>query len=750
MLRKNLSASFPRGKFSVFASFLRGAAVLCCLLLSACSMLSEKKQPPARSAAKHPPAPPAGKALDGEGSSLLPQGPAAALLEIDHRGGLPGIGKSTAASPPVPKVSPADDIIALDYEQVELRQILEELADVLGMSVVIDSSIGDKVTMRTAADKPLKHADLWPLMQLLLSDAKINIEKKGKVYHLKKMTGALPAEIGGLSSVLTDSNAPQVLQITPLRYVSLEAVQEAVKPLIMPDGRLIKLPTLNLIGIVTSPDRLRRVNQLLTLIDADPFVHRGMRLFRLNDSKVSEVQEELDKILKAVEGSKPAYQIIGLERINALLIVAPPNRGFAQVKRWVDILDEEEEEGMEQVFIYRVRNLKAATLASTLSEVFSVDDKKRVKRNTPKSAKKTAQGKKKTPARVVPKRSSLTVSAELQVNIVADEDTNSLLVRANPKDYRQLLETIRILDRVPKEVMINVLVAEIELNKGTEFGIDWTAVLGDRGGFVRTNFGIGSSPSTGTDDTAVTTDSFLGFSAKQAGGRLTSALKLVATDNNAEVLSRPSILVRNNQEAKINVGSDVPTITQINNNTSSGSIITTSNQVQYRKTGIILTVTPHINEDGIVNMEISQEISSIGAPGIVGSPSFKERKVETSVVVRDGTVIVLGGLIKTDTNDTFRGVPGLMNIPMLGSLFSTKTKSTVRSELVVMIMPQIVHPEVDNSEYVLWFNGRMKAVSALLNGLDIPLFRNAIPASPEPPPAPAPVPASADEDEDSD
>ena len=367
------------------------------------------------------------------------------------------------------------DEIQLDFEQTDLRQILEIIADSLKISLVIDPTIGDKVSLRTAPDKPLTKKDLWPLLKLLLNDAGITMEKRGGVYHLKKMPPSLPGDISLSPEKLTSSDSPEVMQITPLRFIAVESAQAILTPLIQPKGRLITLATLNIIGIITTPQQLERVNKLLDIVDADPFLHRGMRLFRLANSKAAEVQTELDKILKALYGNAPpTYQSVALERINAILVVAPPNTGFNEVASWVEILDESSEDSGEQVFIYKVRNLEATKIAATLSDVFKLEDKEeaeekeKMKRNENQQPNQPPTPPEEPEKPVIPQNAppgALPVSAELKVNIVADENTNSLLIRASSRDYRQLLETIYLLDQVSKEVMINVVIAEVSLSE---------------------------------------------------------------------------------------------------------------------------------------------------------------------------------------------------------------------------------------------------------------------------------------------
>ncbi len=669
----------------------------------------------------------------------LPQPPTAAPpTEIRNSGSLPPIRSYQQAEVAAPSVPAGQDVVTLNLEQVPLREVLQMVADTLKLTVVIDPSIGDKVTIRTAPEKPLRYDDLWPLLQLLLKENDISMEKRGEVYYLKKEPNTLPLEIGQASARLAQSDASQVLQITPLRYIALESALTTLRPLVEPEGRLMTLPALNVVGIISTPAKLQRINTLLGLVDADPFVHRGIRLFRLNHVKAAEAKAEIDKILQAVEGQMPSYAIIDLERVNALLVVAPPKRGFTEVERWISILDEENEAGGEQVFIYQVRNLKATELASTLMEVFKPKDDKDTPTPKPNAEQATPTDK---PAEtqkleeVIPKplfnqgnQNTPTVSAELQVNIVSDEATNSLLVRATPKDYRQLLDTIALLDRVPKEVMINVVIAEVELTDQHQFGIDWSKLFGSGNrGFIGSDFKLPAAASVSTD--GIISRSNNGLVLGYVGDKISAVLNILSTNGHVELLSRPSLLVRNNQEASINVGSDEPTITRVNQtNTGLNTGLTTSNEVQYRKTGIILKVKPQINEDGVINMEVRQEVSAIGALRTGDQlPSFRERVIETSLVVKDGNAIAMGGLIQTNWNTNYEGLPGLQELPVAGRLFQSEDVQKVRTELVVIIVPQIIHPEADNSDYVRQFRDRMLEVKRLMENDDTPVVFNPSP-----------------------
>ncbi|EIJ43343.1 general secretion pathway protein D [Beggiatoa alba B18LD] len=662
----------------------------------------------------------------------LPQTPPAVLKEINHVGQLPNVSTLSSKSPSTGDSSGAGTF-ELNFEQAELRQVIEVISDELGVSMVIDPTIGDKVTIRTPREKPLRKADLWPLMQLLLTDAGISMEKKGGIYHLKK-TGqntGLPSSIGDASG-LARSDASEAMQITPLRYITADAALAALTPLVQPQGRIISLPSLNVMGIIASPDRLERINSLLEVIDADPFQHRGMRLFRLTNSKAEEVQAELQKILQAISGNAPAYQVIALARINSVLVIAPPQGSFTEVASWIEVLDERSEDSAEQVFIYRVKNLEAKELATTLAEVFKSEDAKNkdqtTKRNDedlppvatipPQQANQQNQQQPTAtpePKSTGPVSSTLAVSAKLKVNLVADEKTNSLIVRATPRDYKQLLTTIAQLDRVAKEVMVNVVIAEVTLTEESQFGIDWRGLFGKHDSSYGYNTGQTTAGLPGADLSSNTKiGSFTGFSVNLLSGDIFAMLNLVASTNKVSLLSRPSILIRDNEDATFNVGSNEPYLGDVSRATVSGQSDIQS--IQYRDTGITLKVTPRISEDGIVNLKLSQELTQLGAERTSQKlQSFDQRKLETVVAVRDRTPIVLGGLIQTKNTNNRQEIPGVSKIPLVGeTLFSSRDDNEIRTELVLIIVPEVVNPDLDNSVIVQNFRLRMQRVEELL------------------------------------
>ena len=628
---------------------------------------------------------------------------------------------------PAPVVSEEVDVVEFNYEQADLRLVLEELADALDITILIDPSIDNRVSIRTSEERPLQENDIWPLMRLLTRDAGIVLERVGDVYNARRLPSNLPADIV-TPDTLGDGTAARIAQVTPLTYVSSEAVIQAIAPMLEPDGAISQLGSSNLLVISGSEFQLQRVNQLLMLIDADPFANQGMHLYQLSNANAVEVAAELAEILLLIEGPNPAYQVRGIERINSILVTAPASRGFDEVSRWVQILDADSQQQVEQLFMYRVKHLAALELAETLSTVFEEEDEPviglagvtdgfgrgpqfGVTGEADESQSGASQELASQPG-TMPAAfgTNAAVSANLSVKIVADETTNSLLIRSSARDYRQLLTTISQLDVVPLQVMVNAVIAQITLTEDTRFGVDWSRIANDAVlDPISTRTNTDFSPNLGG---LMFTKGFLDGSA-----RVEATLEAIAVDNDVRLLARPSLTVSNNQEGEIQIGAEVPV--EAGESISAGGLSTTN--IQYRPTGIELYITPQINDDGIVNLTIRQVLSSVdsSAAGVNNNPVFNNQEISTTVVVRNGENIVLGGLIQTDNEQLNTGVPGLNRLPVVGNLFSYQRDSIERRELFIVLRPEIINLNAEGGVQYSDILDRFELASELLEDLNI-------------------------------
>ncbi len=310
------------------------------------------------------------------------------------------------------------------------------------------------------------------------------------------------------------------------------------------------------------------------------------------------------------------------------------------------------------------------------------------------------------------------VIGEITVN--AYEDINALLIKCTPKTYMALLEVLNKIDVPVKQVVIEVLIAEITLTDTNSFGVQWLLK-----GNSATGFTTDSTPDT--DFTAPGTPPSPQFASLITGTVNKSIANVFITalagESRVNVLASPQILAMDNKEAEIKIGDEVPTATGLTQQpaTGGGTTLVSSGQIQYRTVGTILTVTPRITETGNVNMKLVVEQSGIGEAVTLGSgqfPRFTTRKATTSAVVSSGRTLFLGGLISEDKNTTRSGIPGLSKIPILGFLFGTTTDIMTKRELLVMVTPHVIGSQEEADVITEDFQNRVRTIKKRLDKLD--------------------------------
>ncbi|MEZ4527547.1 MAG: hypothetical protein R2941_16625, partial [Desulfobacterales bacterium] len=291
---------------------------------------------------------------------------------------------------------------------------------------------------------------------------------------------------------------------------------------------------------------------------------------------------------------------------------------------------------------------------------------------------KTEQSKSDT--RTEQKTDQKTASGTLRgdVRIIADKTRNALLIEAVPSDYHLIEGILRRIDVLPRQVLIEVIIAEISLDNKDELGMEWSydKSLGEGKGLSLLTGTVGSS----------------GLKFKVGDERWWAEFSALASKNDLNVLSAPVLLASDNKEASIHVTDQIP-VASAEYLYDSGTNGVTQTSIQYRDTGIILTVTPHINERGLVSMDITQEVSEEGTEKTVGDkkyPSFRERTVTTALTVKHGQTIVIGGLMREQSEKGVNGVPFLSQIPVIGFLFGKDKIESVKTELILMITPRVI------------------------------------------------------------
>jgi Flp pilus assembly secretin CpaC len=367
---------------------------------------------------------------------------------------------------------------------------------------------------------------------------------------------------------------------------------------------------------------------------------------------------------------------------------------------------------------------------------------------------------------------------EEQLRIVPDQATNSLIIYGTAQEFQNIKNILKDLDIIPRQVLMDVLVAEVTLTDNLSFGIEYEIfnrvnptifgqTFGSQGA-LRT--GILPAPSTTTSGGTSTTATLTQFANGLSGiiGRnhgINAFITALATDSRVKVLSSPTVLATDNRPARIQVGSEIPVLSsQQVTATTTGVLV---NNVQYRNTGVILTIIPQVNSQGLVHLQVKQEVSDVGIAsfGGTGSPSFSTRDAETTAVVQDGETLAIGGIISERKSRDRKGIPYLMDLPVVGRFFATTTDSTDRTELIMLITPHVVRNRDESRDVTEEFRSKLSDLRNELERLNrerakqkakqlpppepvrpenkpsVPAPTSAVPVPETPRPAPARAPA---------
>ncbi|MBI5074867.1 MAG: hypothetical protein HZB62_06835 [Nitrospirae bacterium] len=436
----------------------------------------------------------------------------------------------------------------------------------------------------------------------------------------------------------------------------------------------------------------------------------AMELFTFKNLNLKDSMKDIENALGlSVKGGK--IRVLPIYRLNALLVVASTKEQLDYVRKWVTTFDQIFNGAKPKVYVYPVQNSKAANVATLLQEIFlgvkapgqtssSSKNVQQASRSSSEPAKPqtSAGGNVQSPAQSPPALSMTPSGGESLVSevtrIFPDEIANSIIILATPEDYELISETIMKIDVVPRQVMIEALVAEIKLTDDMTFGLAWslkTDLKINRDINLDGNLGFNSSKLSKLDVSSLAGFAFAGV---DSAGVVRTLLESLASDAKVKVLASPHILVSDNREAKIQVGDQVPIATSQTNVAGTTDIQTT---IQYKDTGIILKVKPQINEGGLVALDVSQEVSNFSTQKILGSDQvvISKREAATNLVIQDGQTIVIGGLIREDSSKSRDGIPFLSKIPLLGYLFGSTSDKYTSTELVILITPRVIRNQAE-------------------------------------------------------
>jgi len=589
------------------------------------------------------------------------------------------------------------------------------MSEILKINYMIDPRVKGVVNIHTSGQ--IASADVFPIFQAILRLNGATAVKRDGIYEIVPLPEA--KKLPSLPSPPEDSGKPvseerYVIQILPLKYIPVTEVSKMIKPFLSDGADIVEHPPSNILIMGDLASNVKKSMEIINLFDTDVFTGLRVRIYPVLNADVTEVAKEMEKIFSSFEVSTKSGRGVGITftpitRINSLLAVSSIPNIFEKVEGWLKELDKIPMEGTKySVFVYHVQNAKAKDLAEVLKQIYVTTKEKKTEFKE-KVAEQVPRGTKPLPAPPSTSPSTSTEGGgvpEGEINVVVDETNNALVVRSFARDYKGILETIKKLDIYPRQVLIEILLADIVLTDNAELGIDLVRYL-DGGKWQQTiQFGEFSALAAAGPG--------LTYTIVEEAGKFSAAIKAAATLGRLRVLTSPHLLASNNKEAKIQVGTSEPILTNTYTSTGTGTATTPTGfvegTIEYKDIGTILSLTPRISDGGLVTLELTIEESSLDSREIgrkdtsttaaVASssstfsvPAFNKTTAKTVLSIKDGQTIAIGGLIRKTKGDSSQGVPLLSRIPLLGFFFGKNKRTDDRRELILLLTPHIITDE---------------------------------------------------------
>lgn len=611
--------------------------------------------------------------------------------------------------------------VSLNLKNADIRSVIDMVSGITGKNFIVDPRVKGKVTL--VSSTPVAPEEVYDIfLSIMKVHGYVALEEGGIINILPANEGVRGAPL----DARTDNDSQMQIQVVSVRNVKAMQLVPTLKPLISKNGHLSAHASSNTLVISDTGRRLQRLTEIIRRLDVQE--DSGLEAVRLKHAAASQVIRTLQPLLTSSGKSKGSIFGEGIadrgirlaadDRANMVLMT-----GSKQVRNRLRILVEQLDTPIAHQGETRVVYLKFAK-AVDLAEVLrsTLDEKYQDSSNNQKSRNATTR----------------------QVSIQADEDMNALLITAGPDQHAEIQTVIQALDVRRAQVLVESLIVEMSDERARNLGIQWLA--GDKD-LVQL-----SSAST-LAATALQQGNLVGLLKAGKGLNIGVLARALSDDRDANIISTPSLITLDNAEAEINVGREVPFVTGSYTNSSSGAN-NPFNTIQRNDVGLTMKITPQINQGSTIRLDIDQEISNLlpGAAAQFGASDLvtSKRSIKTSVVVEDGNILVLGGLVDDTLRENQVKVPMLGDIPILGQLFNYRQATKEKRNLMIFIRPKILRDAessraLSEQRYTGIRNQQLKQYetgSHLLSNDDIPLLAPASDddTSSEQAPAPSPAP----------
>jgi general secretion pathway protein D len=672
-----------------FETVLRPLAWAALLLLASCASQRPIVPPPLELPNT---AQTAQAASDGpqQGSTRIERVPGPQALQPKTKG---------SEKPPLQPPVGGGESAAVNLSEVTLGTFAQLVfGDLLKRNVNVDAQVMARKDLVTFRSGPTQNAaQVESAAKLLLKSYGVAVIDLGNLVRVvpdSGNTGTLPEIRRGTALPETPMPLRPVFQLVELTAVRQTEVAGWLKTMFGDRVKAQEDAQRNALLLSATPDTMEAALEAIRVLDQP--VMAGTESLAITPVywSADELARRLYEVLTAqgyavqplnqqAGGVRYPVIVLPVSGLNTVYVFARGATVLTQVANWAKTLDRPNERGVgKNFFTYAVKHIDAAVLAQTLEQLLSNSGSHSTSGST------TTGG---AGASTAGNTAAQNTSGFSGSRVVVDKGSNMLIFQASQDEYSQLNALLQTLDRPSKSALIEVTVAELSNIGNSQLGIEWLLNHTD---------GEGRNISGGTLGGLQLGNSGANFRVLNRLGDVRLVLNALATDNKASILSSPRVLARNGETATIQVGSEVPIITQQQQTytgTTTGTVPGVLQSIQYRNTGVILRVKPVIHSGDQIDLDVTQEVSAAQSTdtGVSASPTFSTRKIDTKLTLKNGATVLLGGLISDEDNSGNSGVPGLKDIPLLGQLFSRQTTSKNRRELIVLITPYVVNDNED-------------------------------------------------------
>jgi len=555
----------------------------------------------------------------------------------------------------------------LNLQDTDIRLLVETISDMTGKNFVVDPEVQGKITV--ISSQPIPEDEVYDLFLSVLSVNGFTTEEQGNVIKI------LP--VGKSNPMYAESDGhpdDMMTRIFRVEHMPVDDVMQVIKS-INPKSKIIANADGNMLIVSDKRSHLDKMQALIDNIDLQS--DSAIELIALEYANAQDVADTLTQLLDTGNNLGPQTKIVADNRTNTIVVSANPALKN-KIQSIVSELDRPLTTNTQAQVVY-LKYASAEKLVPILDTLAS-----------------SQQGEE---------------STDNNISIQAHNETNSLVIKAPPAVYRNIEQAIEKLDIRRQQVLVEAIIAEVSLDNSKELGVDWYAPIAGDGddGLVGGSFTGSQLPNLSADDPLDVFGSllsgglnlgYLNFGIGNDGEnqfKFGGLLRAISTDGNNNILSTPSVVTLNHQEASLSVGQEVPFVTgqySATGNADSSGSPNPFTTIQREDVGLSLTVTPHINEGGQIVVDIAQEISSIDPNATTAVDIVtKKRTLNTSVMIPDNSILVLGGLIDDSVQESIKKVPLLGDIPLIRNLFRTKKRTRVKRNLMIFIHPQIMHTD---------------------------------------------------------